>query len=92
MDFQQSATSCSASLTTSHNSKFLRISGSTSLNGRWHGKQFQVRRTLRSGATMTESYELKKSGRRLVVHVRIQRENSDTQMPEFQRVYDRYGQ
>jgi len=65
---------------------------STSLNGRWHGKQFEVRRTLRNGATMTERYELKKSGQRLVVHVRLRRDDSDTAMPEFQRVYDRYGQ
>ena len=65
---------------------------SVSLNGRWHGKQFEVRRTLRSGAELTERYEVKKNGQRLVVHVRIRRNDSDTAMPEFQRVYDKYGQ
>ena len=68
------------------------IGRSTSLNGRWHGKQFQVRRTLRSGATLTEAYEIKKNGQRLVVHVRLQRTDAETALPEFQRVYDRYGQ
>lgn len=62
------------------------------LNGRCHGKQFEVRRTLHSGAQLTEKYELKKNGQRLVVHVRIQRTDSETAMPEFQRVYDKYGQ
>jgi hypothetical protein len=65
---------------------------SLSLNGRWHGKQFEVRRALRSGAELTESYEVKKHGQRLVVHVRIRRPDNDTAMPEFQRVYDKYGQ
>ena len=64
---------------------------SWSVNGRWHGKQFEIRRTLRNGMTMTESYELKKKGQRLVIHVKLQRPSSDTQMPEFQRVYDKYG-
>ena len=65
---------------------------SWSLNGRWHGKQFEVRRTLRNGAELTESYEVKKNGQRLVIHVRIQRPDNETDMPEFQRVYDKYGQ
>jgi hypothetical protein len=65
---------------------------SLSLNGRWHGKQFEVRRELRNGAELTESYEVKKNGQRLVVHVRIRRPDNDTPIPEFQRVYDRYGQ
>jgi hypothetical protein len=65
---------------------------SQSLNGRWHGKQFEVRRTLRNGAELTESYELKSKGRRLVIHVKIKRPTNDTALPEFQRVYDKYGQ
>ena len=65
---------------------------SLSLNGRWHGKQFEVRRALRNGAELTESYEVKKNGQRLVVHVRLRRPDNDTAMPEFQRVYDKYGQ
>ena len=65
---------------------------SFTLNGRWHGKQFEVRRQLRNGAQMIERYELKKDGKRLVVHLKIQREDSETAMPEFQRVYDKYTQ
>ena len=65
---------------------------SWSVNGRWHGKRFEVRRALRGGSNVTESYEVKKNGQRLVVHVRIERENSDTVLPEFERVYDKYGQ
>jgi hypothetical protein len=68
------------------------VGRSWSVNGRWHSKRFEVRRRLRSGANMTESYEIKKNGARLVVHIKLQREDSDTAMPEFQRVYDRYGQ
>jgi len=63
-----------------------------SVNGRWHGKQFEVRRALRNGATMTERYELKKKGQRLVIHVKVQRDQGETQVPEFDRVYDKYGQ
>jgi hypothetical protein len=65
---------------------------SWSVNGRWHGKQFEVRRALRNGAELTESYEVKKNGQRLVVHVKLRRPDSDTALPEFQRVYDKYGQ
>ena len=65
---------------------------SIGMNGRWHGKQFEIRRQLRNGAEMTESYELKKNGQRLVIHVRIRRPDNDTQVPEFERVYDKYGQ
>ena len=65
---------------------------SWSVNGRWHGKRFEVRRVLRGGANVTESYEVKKNGQRLVIHVKLEREGSDTQMPEFERAYDRYGQ
>ena len=68
------------------------VGRSWSVNGRWHGKRFEVRRTLRSGANLTESYELKKNGERLVIHVRIQRTDAETAMPEFERVYDKYGQ
>jgi hypothetical protein len=68
------------------------VGRSSSLNGRWHGRQFEVRRGLRGGTEMTESYEIKRNGARLVVHVRLQRTSAETALPEFQRVYDRYGQ
>jgi hypothetical protein len=68
------------------------VGRSSSVNGRWHNKRFEVRRTLRGGTTLTEDYEIKKNGERLVVHIRLQRTDAETALPEFQRVYDRYGQ
>jgi hypothetical protein len=68
------------------------VGRSSSVNGRWHNKRFEVRRVLRGGTTLTEAYEIKKNGERLVVHIRLQRTDAETALPEFQRVYDRYGQ
>jgi hypothetical protein len=62
------------------------------LSGRWHRKRFEVRRTLSDGMVLTEAYEIKKNGQRLVVHLQLQRSSDEPSMPEFQRVYDRYGQ
>lgn len=61
------------------------------LSGRWHRKRFEVRRTLPNGMTLTEAYEIKKNGQRLVIHLQLQREQNEPSMPEFQRVYDRYS-
>ncbi|HXY70436.1 MAG TPA: hypothetical protein VEH62_13375, partial [Gemmatimonadales bacterium] len=63
----------------------------TRISGHWHKNQFQVSRDLMSGSTLTESYELKKNGQRLVIHIRVTRGDEQQAMPEFQRVYDRYG-
>ncbi len=61
------------------------------LNGRWHGKQFEVRRTLPSRMQLLESYEIKRNGRRLVIHIKPQREGSNPMMGGVPPVYDRYG-
>jgi hypothetical protein len=65
------------------------------LRGRWNKSQFVVSRDLPGGGTLTESYEVTKHGQRLVIHVKIDRgRNASEQervMPEFRRVYDRYG-
>ena len=60
------------------------------ISGRWHKSRFEVSRELESGATLTEGYDLKKHGERLVVHIRVTRGEDQPVMPEFQRVYDRY--
>lgn len=62
------------------------------ISGRWHKSRFEVSRELESGATLTEGYDLKKHGERLVVHIRVTRGEDQPVMPEFQRVYDRYGE
>ncbi len=62
------------------------------LSGHWHKKQFEVAREMPSGATITQSYEVTKHGQRLVIHVKISRESDEQVMPEFQMVYDRYGE
>ncbi|HVM64223.1 MAG TPA: hypothetical protein VMU14_05125, partial [Acidimicrobiales bacterium] len=61
------------------------------ISGRWHKNRFEVRRELANGAVLTEGYEVTRHGERLVVHVRIQRDSDQQAMPEFRRVYDRYG-
>ena len=67
----------------------------TRMSGRWHKSRFEVSRELPSGATLTEGYELARHGQRLVIHVRISRGQDEQAMPmpmpEFRRVYVRYG-
>jgi len=64
-----------------------------SLSGRWNKGRFEVTRELPNGGTLTEGYELAKHGQRLVIHLKVSRPQNDEQrvMPEFRRVYDRYG-
>ena len=61
------------------------------ISGRWHKNRFEVSRELESGAMLTEGYEVKKHGERLVIHIRVSRGENEPTMPDFQRVYDRYG-
>jgi hypothetical protein len=63
----------------------------TRLSGRWHKSRFEVTRELPNGATLTEGYELTRHGQRLVIHLRLSRGQGEQAMPEFRRVYDRYG-
>ncbi len=67
------------------------------MRGRWNKQQFEVSRQLPNGGTLTESYQLTKHGQRLVIHVKVTRPSRDgseqsSAMPEFKRVYDRYGE
>jgi hypothetical protein len=64
----------------------------TEMSGRWHRKRFEVRRTLPNGMQMIEAYDVTRNGQRLVVHIQVERGQDEQAMPEFQRVYDRYGQ
>jgi hypothetical protein len=63
------------------------------ISGRWHRRQFEVSRELPNGATVTEGYELARHGQRLVIHIRFARGRDEQAMamPEFRRVYERYG-
>ena len=65
------------------------------LQGRWNKNRFVVTRELPSGRVLTEGYEITKHGQRLVIHVKVSRGEGENQdepvMPEFRRVYDRYG-
>ena len=62
-----------------------------SMRGRWHKNRFEVSRELPNGGTLTEGYEVTKHGQRLVIHVKVARAQNEQAMPEFRRVYDRYG-
>ena len=62
-----------------------------SMRGRWHRSRFEVSRELPNGGTLTEGYEVTKHGQRLVIHVKVARAQNEQAMPEFRRVYDRYG-
>ena len=70
------------------------------VSGRWHKNRFEVTRVLPDGGTLTEGYEVTRHGQRLVIHVRVSRGPDDRHeeqplampaMPEFRRVYDRFG-
>ena len=61
-----------------------------SLSGHWHKKQFEVAREMPSGATITQSYEVSRHGRRLVIHVKVSRQSDMQVIPEFEMVYDLY--
>lgn len=61
------------------------------ISGRWHKSRFEVRRELPNGGTLIEGYEVTKHGQRLVIHVQISRVQDEQVVPEFRRVYDRYG-
>ena len=63
----------------------------TRISGRWHKSRFEVIRQLPNGATLTESYEVTKHGQRLVIHIKVSRGQDEPVVPEFRRVYDRYG-
>lgn len=65
------------------------------MRGRWSKNRFEVTRELPNGGTLTEGYEVTRHGQRLVIHVKVARpqggDDDRPMLPEFRRVYDRYG-
>ena len=64
--------------------------GAAQANGRWHGKRFEVRRTLPDGRTVLETFELTGGGAKLAVRTQIRGgERSEYTPPALRRVYDK---
>jgi len=63
--------------------------GQTEVNGLWHNKRFEVRRSLANGRSVMETYELSKDGTKLTVRSRMGGGEREQAGPEIRRVYDR---